>query len=445
MIRRLVLSASAALAGLLMLACAPGTPSEQPSGAFTQANPVDSVQLTQPVEILFWHRQTGTSQDLQQKLIDEFNAKNQWKIKVTAESLVDYNRLYQKILAAVQAGATPDVVAAFENQAGDYYDAGAVVPFDDYIASKTWGLNENDLKDYIPAFLEATKFPQYNNARLTFPYTKSDLVLYTNLEVLRSLGFEKPAATWDEFLAHTRKAVAAGKQGYALEVSASTFDGIVFSFGGDVVSADGKKVLFDQSASLKTLQLYDTMAKEKLAYQIQGNDDTADLVAGKALYAIRSSTNVPFLKRQFNDDTKWDVTILPQGHTGRPATVLFGANISIMKSTPERQLASWLFIKWFSEKEQTARWGLDVSNGYFPVRLSALAEPSAKAFLDANPNFKKALDISANGRVEPSIRGWQEIRSVIQDAVTGVITGKLTAQQAAQQMMERSNKILSEL
>jgi sn-glycerol 3-phosphate transport system substrate-binding protein len=140
MIRRLVLSASAALAGLLMLACAPGTPSEQPTGAFTQANPVDSVQLAQPVEILFWHRQTGTSQDLQQKLIDEFNAKNQWKIKVTAESLVDYNRLYQKILAAVQAGATPDVVAAFENQAGDYYDI-ARVP-DDYIASKTWGLNE---------------------------------------------------------------------------------------------------------------------------------------------------------------------------------------------------------------------------------------------------------------------------------------------------------------
>jgi len=445
MIRRLVLSASAAIAGLLMLACAPGTPSEQPTGAFTQANPVDSVQLAQPVEILFWHRQTGTSQDLQQKLIDEFNAKNQWKIKVTAESLVDYNRLYQKILAAVQAGATPDVVAAFENQAGDYYDAGAVVPFDDYIASKTWGLNENDLKDHVPAFLEATKFPQYNNARLTFPYTKSDLVLYTNLEVLRSLGFEKPAATWDEFLAHTRKAVAAGKQGYALGVSASTFDGIVFSFGGDVVSADGKKVLFDQSASLKTLQLYDTMAKEKLAYQIQGNDDTADLAAGKTLYAIRSSTSVPFLKRQFGDDSKWDVTVLPQGHTGRPATVLFGANISIMKSTPERQLASWLFIKWFSEKEQTARWGLDISNGYFPIRQSALAEPSAKAFLDANPNFKKALDISAYGRVEPSIRGWQEIRSVIQDGVTGVITGKLTAQQAAQQMMERSNKILSEL
>src|SRR5574341_1262488 len=150
MIQRFLFAASAVLAGLLVLACAPGTAS-QTTGPTARVNPVDSVELTQPVEILFWHRQTGTSDELQQKLINEFNSTNQWKIKVTAESLVDYNRLYQKILAAVQAGATPDVVAAFENQAGGYYGAGAVVPFDDYIASTKYGLSEADLKDYIPA------------------------------------------------------------------------------------------------------------------------------------------------------------------------------------------------------------------------------------------------------------------------------------------------------
>jgi ABC-type glycerol-3-phosphate transport system substrate-binding protein len=444
MIRRFGFAVSALLAGLLLLACAPGTVSQTTDTTTSRANPVDAVELTQPVEILFWHRQTGTSDELQQKLIDQFNATNQWKIKVSAESLVDYNRLYQKILAAVQAGATPDVVAAFENQAGDYYDAGAVVPFDDYIGSTKYGLTATDLADYNQAFLEATKFPQYQNQRLTFPYTKSDLLLYTNMEVLRSLGFSKPAVTWDEFLTHTRAAVAAGKQGYGMEVSASTFDGIVFSYGGDVVSPDGK-LLFDKDASLKTLQLYDTLIKEKLAYQIQGNDDTADLAAGKTLYAMRSSTSIPFLKRQFNDDTKWEVSIIPQGQSTKPATVLYGANISIMKSTPERQLASWLFIKWFSEKEQTAAWGLNDTNGYFAVRNSALTEPAAKTYLDANPHFKKALEVSANGRVEPSIRGWQEIRTVIQDAVTGVITGRLTPQAASQQMMTLGNKILSEL
>ena len=432
----------AVVAALLIAGCAPGAqaPAAAPAGA---GNPVDEVQITSPVEISFWHRQTGDSEILQQKLIDEFMAANP-NIKIKAASLGDYNKLYQKVIASIQANAYPDLVAAYESMAADYYDANALVPFDDYISSKKYGLTAQELADYIPSYIEATKFPQYDDKRLTFPYTKSDLVMYTNMEVLRSLGFQQPAATWDDFLNHCRKAVSGGRQCYALAIDISAVHGVIYSYGGDVVSKDGKKTLFDQEPTRKTVQLYETLAKEKLAYQVQGTDDQNDLLSGKALYMIRSSTSVPRLASGFKDSAKWEVSIIPQGSaTGNRATVLFGANVSIMKTTPQKQLASWLFIKYLTSPEVTAKWGLDPSNGYFPVRKSALEQPAAKKFLDENPRFKQAMEVSYSGKVEPSVKGAQEVRDVVQEAMTGLVTGKMTAVQAQQLLVEKGNKVLA--
>ncbi len=428
---------------LFLLGCTPASAPPTSTAPSASENPIDKVEITKPVEALFWHRQTGESETLQQKLIDEFQA-TQPNIKIKAESLGDYDKLYQKILASIQAGSPPDLVAAYENQAAEYYDADALVPFDDFIRSKKYGLKEAELADYVPAFIEASKFSQYGGKMLTFPYTKSDLLMYTNMELLRSLGFSKPALTWDEFLTHCRKAVGAGTQCYAMEVSASTFDGIVYSNGGELVSSDGKKVLFDQAATTKTLQLYETLYKEKLAYQIKGDDDSNDLMAGKALYSIRSVTKVPRLTTGFKDINKWEASIIPQGTAGdKKATVLFGANISIMKSTPEEQLASWLFVKYLTSPAVTARWGLDKSNGYFPVRQSALDTPEAKKFMDENPKFRQAFDISKFAKAEPSVRGWQEIRTIIENSATGVITGQKTAADAQKELVEKANKVLA--
>lgn len=428
---------------LALTACNSGAPAAPAGGgAASASNPVDAVELKAPVELTFWHRQTGDSEALQQRLIDEFMTANP-TIKIKAESLGDYDKLYQKVLSSIQAGSPPDLVAAYESQAAEYMDAGALVPFDDYMNSAKYGLNEAERKDYIGAYIDATKFPQYGGKSLTFPYTKSDLVMYTNMEVLRSLGFQKPAATWTEFLDHCRKAVAGGKQCYAMANDPSTFAAWVFGFGGEEISGDGTKAQFDQPATTKVLELLETLYKEKLAYQIQGTDDQNDILSGRALYMMRSSTSVPRFNSGFKDNTKWEVSFPPQGTADKQVTTLYGANVSILKTTPEKQLAAWQFIKWLTAKDQTARWGLDLSNGYFPVRQSALDTPTGQKFMADNPKFKQAFDISLKGKVEPSVRGWQEARTYVSDAITSLMTGKATAKQAQDTLVQKVNKALS--
>ena len=65
------------------------------------------------------------------------------------------------------------------------------------------------------------------------------------------------------------------------------------------------------------------------------------------------------------------MSIIPQGTPANKTTVLFGTNVSIMCTTPERQLAAWLFVKYLSRSDVTARWRLDYFTGYLPVRQSA--------------------------------------------------------------------------
>jgi len=268
--------------------------------------------------------------------------------------------------------------------------------------------------------------------------------MYTNMDVLRSIGFEQPAATWDEFLNHCRAAVSAGRQCYALSIDASTFDAIVYSYGGGLVNDQGNKVRFDEPPVAKTLQLYETLAKEKLAYQIQGTDDQNDLLSGKALYMIRSSTSLPRLAAGFADNSRWNVSIIPQGTADKKKTVLFGANISIMKSTPEKELAAWMFIKYLSQPDVTARWGLDPANGYFPVRQSAIDKPEAVQYLSENPHFRDAFEVARIAEVEPSVRGWQEVRQIVQDGLTAIVTGQMTATQAQQTLTDKANQALSQ-
>ena len=44
---------------------------------------------------------------------------------------------------------------------------------------------------------------------------------------------------------------------------------------------------------------------------------------------------------------------------------MYGANICIFKSTPEKEMAAWRFINHFTSPPVTARWA--TQTGYLPV------------------------------------------------------------------------------
>ena len=116
------------------------------------------------------------------------------------------------------------------------------------------------------------------------------------------------------------------------------------------------------------------------------------------------------------EEDEWGFTAVPHT-TADPVIDIYGADIMIPVTTPETQLAAWIFIKWFTSPEIQAEW-VRISN-YFPVRHSA-ADLMADYF-EANPTYKQAFDLLEYSTYEAQwCACYEDVRRLMSDAACSV-------------------------
>jgi ABC-type glycerol-3-phosphate transport system substrate-binding protein len=319
------------------------------------------------------------------------------------------------------------------------------------VNSKKNGLDKASLEDIFKTYLDTNRFPQFGNKLLSFPFTKSLLITYQNDDVLKEVGASSPR-TWDEFENAARAATKRGADGrptrfgWATPVSASTFNGWVLSRGGRLMSEDNKTVAWDGKEGVDSVKLLDKLIREGVAYVPKGFDYQTDFGVGKVAFVQESSTGRPFFVSSFPKDRpapNWSIVGLPQTDPAKARTVQYGANIIVFKSTAEKQLASWMFVKWFAEKDQTADWA--IKSSYMPVRKSAAENAALKSYWAKDTQGKAAFDLTGTAVPEPNVRGQQDIRTVIEDLLTSVTTGRVTdVEKAVKDAGAKANQILKE-
>ena len=134
---------------------------------------------------------------------------------------------------------------------------------------------------------------------------------------------------------------------------------------------------------------------------------------------------------------------MPTNGTAPSRTIQFGGVIAITRSTPEKQLAVWEFLKWFTDAKQTAKWS--VLSSYMPVRASALEDAALKAHW-AGPDAQgaQAFALVPTSAAGPIIRGWQEVRDAIFEAITKVQTKKEAPDTSLATATRKANDSLKE-
>lgn len=464
--RRLLGGASLAVGSLALAACGAresgGTP---PQSAPTQ------VKFDAPQEIAFWHPQSGSNGAALQVMVDKFNATNDKKITIRSEFQQNYNELNAKNLAALSAGTPPDLTVAYENWVADYMKGGHMVDLDEYVRDRNLGFSKDSLEDIFPSYLDGLRFAQYGNKLLSFPFTKSLVVMYVNEELMHKGGVREVPKTWNEFATaigqisrgdsqllidpnltatvDLQKDPSRGRTyGWGNYPSASTVNAWAYSRGGTMLTADNKQVRFTEAPYLESFQLTEDAFKRQHAYnppRQPGND--YDFVANRLAFVMMSSTSRPFLRRTMQTNGReqmpWRLAIIPQKDAGRPATVQYGANIAVFKTTPAKQAASWAFIRWFTDRDQDVQWS--ITSSYMPIRKSSSETAALKAHWEsADPQGRQAFEISKFARPEPNIRGADAIRPVIQTALREVMEGKKSSRQALEDAAREANNILQQ-
>jgi ABC-type glycerol-3-phosphate transport system substrate-binding protein len=96
----------------------------------------------------------------------------------------------------------------------------------------------------------------------------------------------------------------------------------------------------------------------------------------------------------------------------------------MLRSTPQKQLAAWLLVRWFSETPQTARWSQ--LTGLLPLRQSAAQNLSG--VFDVNAGYKVAFDLLSVARAQPDIPQWGSIAELLVHAINATVEGNDPAQ-----------------
>lgn len=435
---------------------APTTAPKPATGAATTPDMVDAIDLTgKNVEVVYWHSRPQKDQDLLQSMLDEFSKSNPYGVKARAEIAgANYNDVYTKVSAAIQAGQPPEISVAYQNQAAFYRAQGAVIDLNPYLNSKKYGIPAEDLKDYFQTFLDSDINPQFKGERLGFPTQRSIEVMYFNVDWLKKLGQDTPPKDWKtwEDLANKGSDASTKKFGFAFKHDASNFASEVFSRGGRILSADGSAYVFNNQAGVDSIALLQRLFKSKSAVEVQTserNGEQSRFANGDVLFVFGSSSGLPFYRDAIDKGAKfkWDIALLPS--TDKPAVNLYGASISIYKTTPEKQLAAWLTAQFLSQKPQTTKWA--IATGYLPVRQSAKADVVAAYKADpkwgaAADSYAKMFDWFQYAMVESPVAGYDPVRTLIDtDVMSKAITDSaVDPKKLLDDAVAKANNILKE-
>jgi multiple sugar transport system substrate-binding protein len=403
--------------GLVITACRPAP--GQGAGVYGNLERLDPRGRV----VTLWYPYTGSRAEAFLALVDDFNTSNDWNITILGEYAGSEEELYNRVITGIPTGQVPDVVLASPDQASAYVGLGALVELTPYIESERWGFDEDEWADFFPFVVQGEPLPGHAG-RYGFPFGRSMEVLFYNVEWLNLLGYDHPPATWEEFrrMACAAADPAAGTYGYTLSVSAPSFADWLAHFGGGLMDEESVAYTLGGEAGLEALAfLRDLLADGCAALETEAAGSREDFAAGRVLFAINGTSALSSYHRAVDRGVGFDWSIAPLPSLQEASPVgLYGADLSIFRTAPERQLAAWLFLRWLVEPAQQARWVY--LSGDLPVRPS-VAELLEEYFA-ANPQYQVAFGLLNSEAIpQPAVPGYADCQKTIRRMLEAVARG----------------------
>lgn len=405
-------------------------------------------------EVVYWHQFTGAQLETMTTLVEDFNSTNEYGITVNAIAQGGYNDIRELMNASIISGELPNLVAGYANDAASYFRDGGAVDLSPYVTDATWGLTEEQQADFVPGILDANRqtAAPFNGELLAWPHQFSAQVLVSNLDLLAELGYDAPPATLEEFREISCAAAESvgpngeDRQGFPIIADASQLESFVANQGG--VIFDGEQYTFTSEPVLNTLQLYSDLYSEGCGYiPAERFAEQTDLALGLNPFIVTSTAGFTFVRQAFVDagveNPNLAVTTIPADDTANSALQVFVPSIILVPSTPEAQLASWLFLRYLVEPESAATWSS--GSGYFnPVLSTAelvteenFASPDVFTYYDTANSYLSNPDVTVyNG---PQVISYGSVRNLVTEAIANVTSNGMTPEEVAEQLNADAN------
>jgi len=404
---------------------------------------IDSVALDSPQEVQFWHIQATIYGDAIKEIVANFNKLNTGKITVVETFQGSYGDLNKKVRAAIQGGGVPDVAMAYEPETQEYQTAGVIVPMDDYLASSKYGISDAAIKDLMPNVLARQRIKQYGGKTLSWPHGTSSQGIYYNVDLLKKAGFERPTASLGDFAAQAK--TIKEKTGVITFPYGTMMGGVwlnfLRSYGVNYVSDDGKTSNFEKPEALLGLKLLKQMKDDGTAAVVSDTEQefTNQRSAMEISTTARTSSKIDLIGTKFN----WGITLPPQGKADIKVTEMYGGNQVLFKTNPKKQLAGWLFMRYFAGTDAQAIYGQ--KTGYFPATISSQNTELLKKDYTDHPQKAQAFkEVFPYAKIQDPNPARNAINDSLDAAINDMLAGKLSPEDTQKRIKSEAEKALKQ-
>lgn len=380
----------------------------------------------QGVRVKFWHPWTNNKEFAILSLINEFNASNEYGIIVTAFS--QGGDLYSNVRSSIGSPELPHVVVGYNNQLQSWDNhGGQIANLDDYVNDPEWGFNSAAQEDFYPIFWDQDT---NGDKRLGLPVYRSTNVIFYNQTWAQELGFETPPQTPDELREQACAAAAANNDstgGWIATADISTNISWLFAFGGGLLHPEGRQYQAATAENEAAFTFLRDLLDQGCAWIPGAYYPNQEFATRKGLFYSSSIAGIPYQLSAFEEANSFDQwTVLPYPSVSGDSVInVYGSAYAIFESTPEEQLASWLFIQWMLQPQNQAQF-IEAS-GYLPVSASALAY--LDEYAAENLLWAQVIEMIPFGQTEPALGSWGIARWAFGDAIEELFSPEYDSEQ----------------
>ncbi|MEA4811804.1 MAG: ABC transporter substrate-binding protein [Anaerolineaceae bacterium] len=397
---------------LFLGACAAPAPMQapQPTAAPTEAAPAEKpteATAAQPAapaaktKIVFWRSLTGAAGEIQDELVQQFNA-SQNEVEVEVQFQGAYGELLQKLQAALIAGTVPDLVQLDSPFVVLFAKNGALVPLESFVNDAANGV---DLKDYVEGFVADG---YYDGKLYSMPYMRSTPLLYYNKAMFAEAGLpDKAPETWDEFVQFSEKLTKIEgdkpvQQGVSFTMTTTTahwyLQALIYAYGGQVSDAEFNLHLSKPEAE-QALQVWQDMIFKSKTGKAGVDQDGAqgDFLAKRVAMTFGSTGSMANLMSKA--DFEVGTGMIP-GQVKKEVPV-GGSVIAMTSKDTAKQAATWKLMKFLTSPSSIAQ--IVVKTGYLPISQSAKDTAEVKEYYAKVPQRAAALEQLQFARPQASV------------------------------------------
>ncbi len=374
-------------------------------------------------------------------MVADFNRERP-DIAVRATYSGSYDVTLQKLQAAKLAGNLPDLAVAELSALTVLAALGSAQPLDPLIDLEG---GKKFLDRFFPSMLLNCV---YEGTVYGIPFQRSTPVAYYNKEAYQEAGLdpERPPLTWDELVQHaTRltKREADRVTRWGLELPLDPFNwfyyALVYANGGEILSKDNRRVLWDEPRAIEALQFWhDLVNKHHVtpAYT-PWSDGPQEFAAARAAMIWHSTGSQAFMRKSVK--FKWGLGRIPK-HTqfGPPSG---GGNLLLFSPDAGRRAAAWQFAKWLSDPKQAARWS--IASGYLATNIASWDLPEMKMLIKERPEVLVTKEQLTDARIEPAAPKYAPARDILNALIKDVMAGKVALQPAVKQAVAMANAAMA--